>query len=101
MEDLVDYVACSEQSGYLKPHPAPFRMVCSQLQVEPSEVLYVGDSCKKDMVGASRVVMRTALIDPSAKSEKRRAGRYRTCPQADTIFSDYREFREHVLEMLR
>ncbi len=101
VEDLVDFVACSEQSGYLKPHPAPFRMVCFELQVEPSEVLYVGDSCKKDMVGASLVGMRTALIDPSATSEKSRVRRYNMCPQADTIFSDYREFKEHIPEMLR
>lgn len=101
VEDLVDYAACTEQSGYLKPHPAPFHMVCNDLQVEPSEVLYVGDSCRKDMVGASHVGMRTALMDPSASSEKRKDRRFKACPQADTIFSDYREFMEHIPKMLQ
>ena len=99
--DLVSYAACTEQSGYLKPHPAPFLMVCSELQVQPEAVLYVGDSCRKDIIGASQVGMRTALMDPTATSEKRREQRRASCANFDVIFSDYQEFVGYLPEMLR
>lgn len=98
--DLVDWAACTEDSGYLKPHPSPFLMVCSALSVTCEEVLYVGDSYHKDIEGAAQVGMRTALIDPSSTSEKRRRAKAASCVQADTIFSDYQEFMERIPEML-
>lgn len=101
VDDLVEYAICAEESGYLKPHPAPFKMVCSAMQVKPEEVLYVGDSCKKDMYGASRIGMKTALISPSAKSEKRKILQRNNCPYADMIFSNYSEFMERLQKMLQ
>ena len=100
VDDLIDWSACTEESGYLKPHPSPFLMVCSALAVPCDEVLYVGDSYHKDIEGAAQVGMRTALIDPSITSEKRRRAKAAVCMKADTIFSDYREFMERIPEML-
>ena len=99
--DLVDYAVCAEESGYLKPNPAPFNLVCSAMGVDPEAVLYVGDSCTKDMFGASRVGMHTALLDPKAKSTNRRRKTEKRCPYANIVFSDYREFKEHLTKLLR
>jgi putative hydrolase of the HAD superfamily len=101
VDDLVEYAICTEESGYLKPHPEPFLMLCEKMDVEPIDVLYVGDSCRKDMFGASRVGMKTALIDPSAKRENRMNRSSRGCQHADMIFSNYSEFMERLEKMLQ
>jgi len=100
VDDLVDFAACTESSGYLKPHAEPFLMICDKLKVAPDEVLYVGDSCRKDIVGAAQVGMKTALIDPASRSKKQRVRRRKMCPQAHIIFSDYVEFLEYLPELL-
>lgn len=98
--DLVGFSACTEESGYLKPHPAPFRYICRELGVTPEEVLYVGDSCKKDMVGASRAGMKTCLIAPKAKHDAKREKLHHSCPEADHICADYTEFSNMIEELL-
>lgn len=100
VEDLVSYAECTEESGYLKPHPAPFKLVCDTMEVAPSEVLYVGDSCHKDMFGAARFGMETALIDPSATTERRKERRKKHCGHAGMIFSGYAEFTEQMRKLL-
>ncbi|MEA5032887.1 MAG: HAD family hydrolase [Sphaerochaeta sp.] len=98
--DLMDYSACAEQAGYLKPHPAPFLHICRKMGVEPQNVLYVGDSCRKDMVGASRVGMSTCLIAPAAKHTAKRSHLRASCPEADMICSDYLDFQKHLEPLL-
>ncbi|MDD3822331.1 MAG: HAD family hydrolase [Sphaerochaetaceae bacterium] len=100
VEDLVDFSACTEQSGYLKPHPAPFHLVCDVLKVDPAHVLYVGDSCRKDMVGAARVGMRSCLIAPKAKDPSKRSRLHQECPEANAICADYVEFHQRIEELL-
>ncbi|NLA93288.1 MAG: HAD family hydrolase [Spirochaetales bacterium] len=80
--DLVDFAICSEQSGYLKPHPKPFLEVSQALGVDPSAILYVGDSYSKDIEGANGVGMYSALIG----SGKKRGATF--------TFSDYNEFKK-------
>ncbi len=79
--DLVDFGICSEESGYLKPHPQPFLAVSQALEVDPSALLYVGDSYSKDIVGANGVGMYSALIGGGKKRD------------ATFTFSDYNEFK--------
>ena len=57
--------------------------------LEPSEVLYVGDSERKDVEGARRYGMKTCLI--SGKAKKRAQSR------ADVTVSDFDDFRRKVL----
>lgn len=85
--DLVDFSLCAESSGFLKPHPLPFELLCAKLQVTPEEVLYVGDSYSKDILGAVGVGMQAALIRNWPISNGK--GRY---PLAKFVFRDYDEF---------
>jgi len=101
IEDLVDFACCAEESGYLKPHSAPFLFVSKALNTPLNKILYVGDSCAKDIVGASQVGMRTCLLAPQAQSALRRARLQRSCPEATFICSDYEEIQEHVTKMLQ
>lgn len=89
--DLIEFSLCTEESGYLKPHPEPFLLLCDHLHVEPKEVLYVGDSCYKDIEGASSVGMKSCLFNPRAKGFREKKI-LRKCSLADIICSDYLEF---------
>ncbi len=52
----------SEDTGYLKPHKAPFIALAQAMGVAPEEILYVGNSYRKDVEGAAAVGMGTVLI---------------------------------------
>ena len=67
--DLFDSITTSEEAGYFKPHPRPFRLALEKAGVKPEEALYVGDNPRKDCVGAKNVGMTSVLLDP--KAEKR------------------------------
>lgn len=51
----------SEESGMLKPAPEPFLELSSRLGLEPSTILYVGNSPGLDIAGAHGVGMDAAL----------------------------------------
>jgi HAD superfamily hydrolase (TIGR01509 family) len=62
---LLDAVVDSARVGVSKPDPAIFALALEQLDCEPAEVLYVGDSFEKDVVGARGAGLRTAwLVGP-------------------------------------
>ena len=45
-----------------KPSPLPFRAAVSQLGMEPSDALYVGDNPAVDFEGAKAIGMRTVRV---------------------------------------
>ena len=47
--------------GYLKPHPAIFQHALDKLQLQPSEVVFVGDNPEADVSGAQSVGMKAVL----------------------------------------
>ena len=84
-----DCAISTEQVGYLKPNPEPFERLIECLDVDPSEILYVGNSYEYDVVGASRAGLRTAwLNDRGGTSNATEAS-----IQPDFTFSHYRELR--------
>jgi 2-haloalkanoic acid dehalogenase type II len=46
-------MVCSEQEKVYKPHPLLFERALERLDLEPSEVIYAGDSPTEDIVGAT------------------------------------------------
>ncbi len=56
-----DTVITHDDTGEWKPHPAPFRKVLEVLELEPREVMMVGDWPDRDIAGARDVGIRTAL----------------------------------------
>jgi putative hydrolase of the HAD superfamily len=64
LEDLVDRIVYTWQHGIerQKPHPYPFRMMLSCLNVRPSEALFIGNSFEKDCCGARRAEIRGVLV---------------------------------------
>ncbi|MDP1678423.1 MAG: TIGR02253 family HAD-type hydrolase [Bacteroidota bacterium] len=56
-----DNVVTFEDTGIRKPDPAPFVKILSLLDVKPYEALMIGDWAERDMVGASKVGMKTVF----------------------------------------
>ena len=77
-----DAIVSADEAGALKPNPEPFLRIARLLQVAPGEVLFVGNSYQRDVVGAHRAGMRAAHFTRRPV----RAG------VAAVSFSRYREF---------
>ena len=84
----------SEQTGHLKPDPAPFLELARRMETPPEQILYVGNSVPYDVVGANNVGMKTALIRPRWK---KRPSFGAAASSPDFVFSDYRQLCEYVI----
>ncbi len=84
VDDVVDVALSSEDIGYLKPDPRVFSKLVSCINLEPQEVLYVGDSYHKDVLGARGVGMHSCLITSSSKKRH-------LFPEAEHVVTSYSE----------
>jgi putative hydrolase of the HAD superfamily len=57
--ERVDAIVLSSEVGKRKPHPAIFERALNELEVDASDALFVGDRLEADVLGASRVGMKT------------------------------------------
>jgi putative hydrolase of the HAD superfamily len=60
--DLLDVRLYTSELGHMKPHPEAFLALCAALDVAPERCVFVGDRPRDDVLGASRVGMRTVLL---------------------------------------
>jgi HAD superfamily hydrolase (TIGR01509 family) len=63
LDGLLDDWTSSEEAASCKPDPRIFQHALKKAGFAAEEVLFVGDSVQHDIVGASRVGMRSVLID--------------------------------------
>jgi len=63
LSQYVDFAASSEDVGFLKPSVHCFEHLLYNMGLKPSEVLYVGDSYSKDVVGAHSAGMDAVLVN--------------------------------------
>jgi putative hydrolase of the HAD superfamily len=98
VSDLIESACCSEESGYLKPHPAPFAYLLDRMGLLAQETLFVGDSYDKDVVGAARAGMRSCLLKRGYGAGQRHGGDASTrYPAADLVCGTWQEFTQRVL----
>ncbi len=87
-----DVILGSEACGALKPSVYPFGVLAQDLKLEPSEILYVGNSIRSDIFGAQSAGMKTAYIMSSWRRILNKK-----LKKADISFKTYRQLREYVL----
>jgi len=63
IEESVDYLLTSEETGHEKPHSVMFTLPLARLGVRPSETLMVGDDPGADIEGGNAVGLDTALFN--------------------------------------
>lgn len=67
LSKMVDIILASDEIGIRKPAPEIFKVGCQRINIPPNQVLFVGDSFKKDMEGASNIGMKTAWFNTNGK----------------------------------
>ncbi len=98
-------IAFSAEDYKLKPHPDSFLEMARRMELEPHEILYVGNSIAKDVWGAHAVGMATALLwrekkplirlDASVPREAVDAARAPNAIPAETgVFSSYADLQD-------
>ncbi|MCD6547642.1 MAG: TIGR02253 family HAD-type hydrolase [Nanoarchaeota archaeon] len=69
LQHFFDFVISAEDTKK-KPSTLPFRYALKELKLKPHEVLMVGDSIEKDIIGAKKIGMKTALARYGKVKEK-------------------------------
>lgn len=59
-------VIISSEIGIRKPRPEIFLAACEKIGIPPAECLFIGDSFENDVVGAKRLGMDAAWINPAS-----------------------------------
>ena len=96
LDGFFDVTLSSETTGALKPSGIPFAELVRLLDVQPGEILYVGNSVRFDIEGAKSAGLKAALIKRSFLSTGRVPKNY--TGSADLVFRDYRQLLEYVLK---
>lgn len=63
LTEKIDYLVTSEEAGAEKPSEKMFNLMIKKLGVKPEEIIMIGDSEKKDILGAEALGMKAVLID--------------------------------------
>ena len=82
LDEYVDFGASSDDTGFLKPDSHCFGYLLYNLKMEPSDVLYVGDSYVKDIVGAHNAGIDAVLVNVKPSEY----------PLAKEVFGSWKEF---------
>ena len=90
-----DVILSTEETGALKPSGIPFAVLVKALDLDPKEILYVGNSLRYDVEGAKSAGIKAALIRRCLFSTGHVPRK--SSVKADFVFRDYRQLREYVL----
>ncbi|MFW5719899.1 MAG: HAD family hydrolase [Candidatus Dojkabacteria bacterium] len=61
--EYINYLVTSEEAGFDKPHPYIFLLALHKMGMLPVEVMMIGDSLERDVVGANAVGIDTVHVD--------------------------------------
>ncbi len=81
-DKIFDAIIDSNRVGFMKPDPEIFQEALDQLEASPQGSLFIGDSFKRDMLGAKGMGMRHILV-----LHKNTKGWKTCCPEDRTIQS--------------
>ena len=84
LSDFIDVAVTSVDIGYRKPNSAGYLKLLKSLEINPDEMIFVGDE-EKDIIGAKRLGIAAALINRS--EEMKDFGQDYTLRSLSDIFS--------------
>lgn len=90
LDRYFDYIVTSEEAGFDKPHPAPFKLALEKMRPEGNCIWMIGDNPKNDIAGAREQINAVVLqkVHPGVE-----LGQNIVAPDAwFTEFSDLRKF---------
>lgn len=67
LDPYFEFSIYSSEVPYRKPHPSIFQLALARLNLQPSEVLFVGDNLTADIAGAQSVGMPAAWLNRQGK----------------------------------
>lgn len=70
LDKYADYLVTSEEVGHEKPHPYIFLSALHKMNLKPNEVCMIGDSLKKDILGASQLGISSYWLHKSDRTEE-------------------------------
>lgn len=70
LEKYCNHIVTSEEAGREKPHPYVFMMALEKLNLKAHEVCMIGDSYKKDILGALNSNIKTIWFNHEHKNEE-------------------------------
>lgn len=68
LDSYFDSVFAGEDIGHLKPAPAAFQAILDTLELEPSQLLHIGDRPDTDGAAATEVGYQVVIINPDHSS---------------------------------
>ncbi len=86
VEDFMEFAVCSDDLGYLKPDVHCFEYLLYTLKLRASEVLYVGDSYQKDVLGPAKAGIDAVLMNCNEQDAEKKY------PEAVKICKNWAEF---------
>lgn len=63
IDHLISYMVTSEEAGIEKPAPEVFRLALSKLKLKSHEVIMIGDSQEKDIMGAEKLKIKAYKVE--------------------------------------
>jgi putative hydrolase of the HAD superfamily len=67
LKPFFEFAIFSSDTPYRKPHPSIFELAITHLDMNPEEILFVGDNTSMDVVGAQGVGMKSAWLNRDGK----------------------------------
>ena len=64
LDQFIDYLVTSEEALFEKPHSAIFELAINKMNLNKNDVIMIGDSYDKDIVGAKNAGIRSLHIQP-------------------------------------
>lgn len=71
LSERFEHVLCADKLGCAKPDARAFRTACAKLELDPKEVVYVGDQLDTDAIAAQRAGLRGIWLDRSGRCSVR------------------------------
>ena len=86
VDQYASFASSTEDYGTLKPNSTPFFKMAESMGLLPKEILYIGDSYSKDVIGSKNAGLSSVMIT-------NKKGSY---PLADIVVKNYMELSDRI-----